>query len=107
MIRSRSRSQLLWVVGNRSKFNFEGVVPVNRTSLNLEHREWESGWYLNEIIVLASALAGLFHDIGKSNALFQKSYKEKHNQKVSLIDMNGSHFVCLKLLLKENQTKIG
>ncbi|MDM7486477.1 MAG: CRISPR-associated endonuclease Cas3'', partial [Vibrio metschnikovii] len=30
-IRSRSRSQLLWVVGNKKKFNAEGVVPVNQT----------------------------------------------------------------------------
>lgn len=30
-IRSRSRSQFLWVVGNKNKFNFEGVVPVNTT----------------------------------------------------------------------------
>ncbi|MUH95711.1 CRISPR-associated endonuclease Cas3'' [Aliivibrio fischeri] len=33
-IRSRSRSQFLWVVGNRLKFNIEGVVPVNYTSVN-------------------------------------------------------------------------
>ena len=26
-IRSRNRSQLLWVVGNRDKFNEEGMVP--------------------------------------------------------------------------------
>ncbi|MDY0184852.1 MAG: CRISPR-associated endonuclease Cas3'' [Desulfuromonadaceae bacterium] len=31
-IRSRSRSQLLWVVGNRSRFNEEGIVPVNYTN---------------------------------------------------------------------------
>ncbi len=31
-IRSRSRSQLLWVVGNKSKFDERGVVPVNSTS---------------------------------------------------------------------------
>lgn len=30
-IRSRSRFQLLWVVGNKNKFNNEGHVPVNRT----------------------------------------------------------------------------
>ena len=29
-IRSRARSQFLWVVGNKSKFNSEGVVPVIR-----------------------------------------------------------------------------
>lgn len=31
-IRSRSRSQFLWVVGNKSKFDEQGVVPVNSTS---------------------------------------------------------------------------
>lgn len=31
-IRSRSRSQFLWVVGNKAKFNAEGIVPVNTTS---------------------------------------------------------------------------
>jgi len=30
-IRSRSRSELLWVVGNKDKFNAQGVVPVNVT----------------------------------------------------------------------------
>ncbi len=74
-IRSRARSQLLWVVGNRLKFNSEGVVPVNRTQLNLEHKEWESGWHLNEAIVLATSIAGLFHDFGKANDLFQAKLK--------------------------------
>ncbi|WP_354622580.1 CRISPR-associated endonuclease Cas3'' [Psychromonas sp. MME2] len=31
-IRSRSRSQFLWVVGSKSKFNEQGVVPVNTTA---------------------------------------------------------------------------
>lgn len=30
-IRSRARSELVWVVGSRDKFNSEGVVPVNTT----------------------------------------------------------------------------
>lgn len=30
-IRSRSRSHFLWVVGNKDKFNLQGVVPVNST----------------------------------------------------------------------------
>ncbi|WP_278541889.1 CRISPR-associated endonuclease Cas3'' [Oxalobacter formigenes] len=30
-IRSRRRSELLWIVGNRQKFNSEGIVPVNST----------------------------------------------------------------------------
>ncbi|MCP3128803.1 type I-F CRISPR-associated helicase Cas3f [Shewanella sp. KJ2020] len=74
-IRSRSRTQLLWIVGNRLKFNEQGIVPVNRTQLNLEHKEWEQGWHLNEVIVLASSIAGLFHDFGKANDLFQLKLK--------------------------------
>ncbi|MEP1383455.1 MAG: CRISPR-associated endonuclease Cas3'' [Paraglaciecola sp.] len=34
-IRSRARSQFLWVVGNKSKFNSEGVVPVNKTEKDI------------------------------------------------------------------------
>ncbi len=30
-LRSRSRSELIWIVGNRSKFNEQGFVPVNYT----------------------------------------------------------------------------
>lgn len=30
-IRGRSRTELVWVVGSRNKFNYEGVVPVNTT----------------------------------------------------------------------------
>ena len=30
-IRSRARSELVWVVGSRAKFNYEGHVPVNTT----------------------------------------------------------------------------
>jgi CRISPR-associated endonuclease/helicase Cas3 len=30
-MRSRSRSELLWIVGNRNQFNSEGIVPVNIT----------------------------------------------------------------------------
>ncbi|WP_342804626.1 type I-F CRISPR-associated helicase Cas3f [Alteromonas sp. M12] len=71
-IRSRSRSQLLWIVGNRHKFNSEGIVAVNYTKLDLEHKEWENGWELNEAIMLASSIAGLFHDFGKANDLFQQ-----------------------------------
>jgi len=33
-IRSRSRSELLWVVGNKDAFNESGYVPVNYTEVN-------------------------------------------------------------------------
>jgi len=50
-VRSRSRSQFLWVVGNRRKFDIHGNVPVNTTELDLSHKEWEQGWYKNEVIL--------------------------------------------------------
>ncbi|KZN69555.1 type I-F CRISPR-associated helicase Cas3f [Pseudoalteromonas luteoviolacea] len=68
-IRSRARSQFLWVVGNKSKFNLEGVVPVNRTEKDLVVKEQ---FALNtEVIANLAAIAGFFHDLGKANKLFQ------------------------------------
>jgi len=34
-IRSRSRSELVWIVGNRDRFNSQGIVPVNSTTKEL------------------------------------------------------------------------
>ncbi len=71
-IRSRSRSQLLWVVGNKSKFNSEGVVPVNSTEKDLINSEYESNWKYLPLIKAFTALAALFHDWGKASLLFQE-----------------------------------
>ena len=40
-IRSRSRSELVWIVGNRDKFDDEGVVPVHYTESNVFIGEYE------------------------------------------------------------------
>jgi len=68
-IRSRSRSDLVWVVGNKNKFNSEGLVPVNSTTNELMK---ESTFFNNtEVIALLAGIAGFFHDLGKANILFQ------------------------------------
>jgi len=40
-IRSRSRSELLWIVGNREKFDERGIVPVHYTESNVFIGEYE------------------------------------------------------------------
>lgn len=71
-IRSRSRSQLLWVVGNKKKFNAEGVVPVNSTEKDLLNSEYESDWKYLPLIKAITGMAALLHDWGKASLLFQE-----------------------------------
>ena len=80
-IRSRSRSELVWVVGNRKCFNAAGIVPVNSTKKDFNHHGWEKGWHTTEIIAMASSISGLFHDLGKANDLFQDKLKPEFKGK--------------------------
>jgi CRISPR-associated endonuclease/helicase Cas3 len=70
-IRSRGRSELVWIVGNRKKFNHEGIVPVNTTQKNILKRQWENDWRYLPLIKALAALAALFHDWGKASDYFQ------------------------------------
>ena len=79
-IRSRTRSQLLWIVGDKSRFNAEGIVPVNSTQKDLAHSEWENDWSHLPAIKALAAMAGLLHDWGKANKAFQKLLKKKKDK---------------------------
>ncbi|NKF51193.1 type I-F CRISPR-associated helicase Cas3 [Shewanella sp. WXL01] len=70
-IRSRSRSQFLWVVGNKNKFNFEGYVPVNSTEQDLLTSDVENNWQYLPLIKALTGFAALIHDWGKASKLFQ------------------------------------
>ncbi|MBF0211433.1 MAG: type I-F CRISPR-associated helicase Cas3, partial [Desulfamplus sp.] len=74
-IRSHTQTELVWIVGNRSKFNSQGVVPVNFTLKNIMNTQWENDWHYLPLIKSLSALAGLFHDFGKSSLYFQEKLK--------------------------------
>lgn len=74
-IRSRSRSELVWIVGNRKRFNAEGIVPVNSTRKNLMNTQWENNWMYLPVIKALVAIAALLHDWGKATALFQSKLK--------------------------------
>lgn len=78
-IRTRARSELLWVVGNKNKFNEQGIVPVNTTTKSLNTDE---NFFLNTTVIsLLSHLAGLFHDVGKAIALFQEKLRPEFTGK--------------------------
>lgn len=80
--RSRSRSELVWIVGNRSKFNPQGIVPVNTTQKTIMNTQWENDWHYLPLIKSLTALAALFHDWGKSSELFQEKLKRENSGKL-------------------------
>lgn len=69
--KTRQLTELVWVVGNKRKFNEVGVVPVNRTKRNIMHSDWENDWSYASSIQIIATLAALLHDIGKSTIGFQ------------------------------------
>ncbi len=80
-LRSRSRSELVWIVGNRSKFNHEGYVPVNTTRQTIMNTQWEDDWHYLPLIKSLTALAGLFHDWGKASEIFQEKLQPQSKNK--------------------------
>ncbi|MCH8531617.1 MAG: type I-F CRISPR-associated helicase Cas3f [Saccharospirillum sp.] len=71
-IRGKDHSELLWIVGDSSRFNTEGSVPTNTTKRNIVRREDENDWHTAEDIKLFAALSALMHDLGKACSAFQK-----------------------------------
>lgn len=71
-IRSRSRSELAWVVGNKDKFNAQGLVPVNYTRRQTLGNNIENDWVYLPLIKALVGVSALLHDWGKATALFQK-----------------------------------
>jgi len=77
LFKGRQQMELLWIVGNVRKFNFEGSVPTNITEKNILRLKDENDWNKGEAIALLVSLAGLFHDFGKANKLFQSKLRKK------------------------------
>jgi CRISPR-associated endonuclease/helicase Cas3 len=74
-MRSRSRNELVWIVGNRRKYNEQGIVPVNTTQKTVFDNSWEDSWRYLPLIKALVALAALFHDWGKASRFFQEKLK--------------------------------
>lgn len=74
-IRGRDHSELVWIVGDASRFNAEGAVPTNSTQRNILRQNDENDWRSGEDIKLLAMLAALFHDLGKACDAFQNKLK--------------------------------
>ena len=96
-IRSRSRSELVWIVGNRNQFNSEGMVPVNFTQKNLLNKEWENDWNYLPAIKALVAISALLHDWGKATALFQEKLNPKKGKKNNGDPLRHEWISCLLL----------
>ncbi len=70
-IKSASQTELLWIVGNLRRFNAQGAVPTNTTERDILRSDDENHWHSIASVSILAAIAGLFHDFGKANALFQ------------------------------------
>ncbi|HIL03330.1 MAG TPA: type I-F CRISPR-associated helicase Cas3 [Candidatus Thioglobus autotrophicus] len=80
-IRSRSHSEFIWSVGNKDKFNAEGIVPVNYTQKEIDQYMDKNQFQTLNVIQHAAAISALFHDFGKANILFQNKLEPKKNNK--------------------------
>lgn len=81
-VRSRSHSQLKWIVGNKNKFNNNGYVPVNSTEKDLLGSHYENDWKYLPLISAFAGLAGLLHDWGKASLLFQNKINPNNQEKI-------------------------
>ncbi|MCB5299250.1 type I-F CRISPR-associated helicase Cas3f [Yersinia intermedia] len=70
-VRGANNTELLWIVGNLRRFNAQGTVPTNSTQRDILRSRDENQWHNAEVIALLAGIAGLFHDFGKANRLFQ------------------------------------
>lgn len=80
-IRGLDHSELMWTVGDASRFNSQGSVPTNTTTRNILRRDDENDWYTGEDIHLLTTLAALLHDLGKACRAFQMRLEGKLHER--------------------------
>ncbi|MCU1721579.1 type I-F CRISPR-associated helicase Cas3f [Pseudomonas sp. 5P_5.1_Bac1] len=74
-IRGLDHSELLWIVGDASRFNQQGAVPTNSSRRDVLRKNDENDWHTAEDIRLLTQMAALLHDLGKASVAFQARLK--------------------------------
>lgn len=70
-IRGTDHSELIWIVGDASRFNAIGAVPTNTTVHDVLRTKDENDWHSADAIRALATMAALFHDFGKASVRFQ------------------------------------
>lgn len=73
--------ELLWIIGDASRFNEQGAVPTNTTQQDVLNTSRENSWHTMTDISLLAGIAALFHDFGKANSLFQNKLRSASKKK--------------------------
>ncbi|MCV4287126.1 type I-F CRISPR-associated helicase Cas3f [Pseudomonas capsici] len=94
-IRGLDHSELLWIVGDASRFNEQGAVPTNATRRNVLRKGDENDWHTGEDITLLAQMAALLHDLGKSSIAFQHRLTSDIREK----NLYRHEWVSLRLFL--------
>lgn len=93
-IRGLDHSELLWTVGDASRFNEQGAVPTNTTTRNVLREQDQNDWHHGDLIRLLADMAGLMHDLGKAIQAFQ----DRLNNKLKGRNLIRHEWVSLRLL---------
>src|SRR5690606_10984965 len=94
-VRGKDHTELLWIVGDASRFNMQGAVPTNTTQRDVLRKQDENDWHTGEDIKLLAMLAALLHDLGKASVAFQSRLLQPAREK----NLYRHEWVSLRLFL--------
>ncbi|MDB2614328.1 type I-F CRISPR-associated helicase Cas3f [Chlamydiales bacterium] len=105
LFRGKLQTEALWVVGNRNKFNQSGSVPTNTTRRDILRGDDENASGNTEAIAILTSIAGLFHDFGKANTLFQNKLNRKGKLKSEPFRHEWISLILFKQFVGESSDK--